>query len=46
MKNSRRIFVLTALFALIAVSLLTLAGCYSVKSGKMKNVEGTYELTG
>ena len=31
--------------ALAIFSLLSLSGCYSIKSGKMTRVEGTYELT-
>ena len=31
--------------ALALFSLLSLSGCYSIKSGKMRRVEGTYKLT-
>lgn len=45
MKNNKRIFSLVLLALLLTLSLLAFTGCYTVKSGKMRSVEGTYELT-
>lgn len=44
MKITRKIIVCTLVFAMLLLSLTCLSGCYNIKSGKMKNVEGTYEL--
>ena len=42
----KRILATVLLAALLVTSLFTLSGCYTIKSGKMRSVEGTYELTG
>ena len=41
----KKLITLVLLLSVLAASLFSLSGCYTVKSGKMKNVEGTYELT-
>ena len=46
MKKTKRIFTAVLLTLLFALSLLAFTGCYTIKSGKMRSVEGTYELTG
>lgn len=46
MKNSiRRLFSLALVLILILSTTTVLTSCYVVKSGRMKDVEGTYQLT-
>ena len=42
----KKIISVILLSALLVLSLFNLSGCYNVRSGKMKRVQGTYELTG
>ena len=44
MKNKKRVLVSILLLCSLLFSLFYLSGCYMISSGKMKNVEGTYEL--
>ena len=46
MKRIKRTAVSVLLLFVLMFSLLQLSGCYTIKSGKMRRVEGTYELTG
>ncbi len=46
MKNIKKILTSVMLACVLLFSLLQLCSCYMVKSGKMRSVEGTYELTG
>lgn len=46
MKNSiRRLISLATVLALLILSTAVLSSCYVVKSGKMRKIEGTYQLT-
>ena len=45
MKNSNRRLLSIALVLILILSTTVFSGCYQVNSGKMSDIEGTYELT-
>lgn len=45
MRNIKKILTSVMLACIVLFSLLQLSSCYTIKSGKMRSVEGTYELS-